>query len=401
MASNGIRDKVAIVGMGCTAFGEHWDKSVDDLLVEAVKEASTTSGIPLADVDAFWLGTLASGLSGLTLSRPLKLDYKPVTRVENFCATGSESFRNACYAVASGAYDMVMATGVEKLKDSGYSGLVVNMDGGDGTTAAMTAPAMFSLLAPAYAKKYGVDDAELKDVMARIAWKNHYNGARNPRAQFRKEVSKETICASPLVAGPLGIFDCSGVSDGAAAAIIVRAEDAHRYTDKPIYVKGLAFAAGPAEGPMSPEYDYTTFTEVVRSAQDAYAQAGITNPRAELAMAEVHDCFTPTELVLMEDLGFAERGFAWKEVLAGTYDLDGELAVNPDGGLKSFGHPIGASGLRMLFEAWLQLRQEAPAERAIKSVTEGGRKLALTHNLGGAPGECVSFVSIVGSEPSA
>ncbi|HEV8624086.1 MAG TPA: acetyl-CoA acetyltransferase [Acidimicrobiia bacterium] len=400
MASNGIRDKVAIVGMGCTAFGEHWDKSVDDLLVEAVSEASTSSGIPLADVDAFWLGTLASGLSGLTLSRPLKLDYKPVTRVENFCATGSESFRNACYAVASGAYDMVMATGVEKLKDSGYSGLVVNMDGGDGTTAAMTAPAMFSLLAPAYAKKYGVDEAELKDVMARIAWKNHYNGARNPRAQFRKEVSKEAICASPLVAGSLGIFDCSGVSDGAAAAIIVRAEDAHRYTDKPIYVKGLAFAAGPAEGPMSPEYDYTTFTEVVRSAQDAYAQAGITNPRAELAMAEVHDCFTPTELVLMEDLGFAERGFGWKEVLAGTYDLDGELAVNPDGGLKSFGHPIGASGLRMLFEAWLQLRQEAPSERAIKSVTEGGRKLALTHNLGGAPGECVSFVSIVGSEPS-
>ena len=400
MASNGIRDKVAIVGMGCTAFGEHWDKSVDDLLVEAVKEASTSSGIPIADVDAFWLGTMASGLSGLTLSRPLKLDYKPVTRVENFCATGSESFRNACYAVASGAYDMVMATGVEKLKDSGYSGLVVNMDGGDGTTAAMTAPAMFSLLAPAYAKKYGVDDAELKDVMARIAWKNHYNGARNPRAQFRKEVSKEAICASPLVAGQLGIFDCSGVSDGAAAAIIVRAEDAHRYTDKPIYVKALAFAAGPAEGPMSPEYDYTTFTEVVRSASDAYAQAGITNPRAELAMAEVHDCFTPTELVLMEDLGFAERGFGWKEVLAGTYDLDGELAVNPDGGLKSFGHPIGASGLRMLFEAWLQLRQEAPPERAIKSVTEGGRKLALTHNLGGAPGECVSFVSVVGSEPS-
>ena len=260
---------------------------------------------------------------------------------------------------------------------------------------------MFSLLAPAYAKKYGVDEAELKDVMARIAWKNHYNGARNPRAQFRKEVSKEAICASPLVAGPLGIFDCSGVSDGAAAAIIVRAEDAHRYTDKPIYVKALAFAAGPAEGPMSPEYDYTSFTEVVRSAEDAYAQAGITNPRAELAMAEVHDCFTPTELVLMEDLGFAERGFGWKEVLAGTYDLDGELAVNPDGGLKSFGHPIGASGLRMLFEAWLQLRREAPPERAIKSVSEGGRKLALTHNLGGAPGECVSFVSVVGSEPSA
>jgi acetyl-CoA C-acetyltransferase len=398
MASHGIRDKVAIVGMGCTNFGEHWDKGVDDLLVEAVKEASTTSGIPLADVDAFWLGTLASGLSGLTLSRPLKLDYKPVTRVENFCATGSESFRNACYAVASGAYDMVMATGVEKLKDSGYSGLVVDFDGGDGTTAAMTAPAMFSLLAPAYAKKYGVDPQELKDVMARIAWKNHQNGAKNPLAQFRKAVAKEAICASPLVAGQLGVFDCSGVADGAAAAIVVRAEDAGRYTDRPLYVKGLSFVAGNAAGNMDPDYDFTTFPEVVRSARDAYAQAGVTDPRAEIAMAEVHDCFTPTELVLMEDLGFAERGFGWKEVLAGTFDLDGDLPVNPDGGLKAFGHPIGASGLRMMYECWLQLRGEAPPDRRIKTV-EQGKTLALTHNLGGQPGECVSFVSVVGSEP--
>ena len=234
-------------------------------------------------------------------------------------------------------------------------------------------------------------------MMTRIAWKNHHNGARNPRAQFRKEVSKETIAASPLIAGQLGVFDCSGVSDGSAAAIIVRAEDAHRYTDKPIFVKALAFVAGPGAGPLDPDYDYTTFHEVVRSAQDAYQQAGVTNPRQQLAMAEVHDCFTPTELVLMEDLGFAERGMGWKEVLAGTYDLDGELAVNPDGGLKSFGHPIGASGLRMLFEAWLQLRHEAPEERSIASI-KAGRNLAMTHNLGGAPGNCVSFVSIVGSE---
>src|ERR687894_442990 len=175
MASHGIRDKVAIIGMGCTNFGEHWDKSADDMLIDSSSAALADAGVTIDDIDAFWLGTMGSGLSGLTLSRPLKLQHKPVTRVENFCATGSESFRNACYAVASGAYDMVMATGVEKLKDSGYSGLVVDFDGGDGTTAAMTAPAMFSLLAPAYAKKYGVDEAELKDVMARIAWKNHYN----------------------------------------------------------------------------------------------------------------------------------------------------------------------------------------------------------------------------------
>jgi acetyl-CoA C-acetyltransferase len=399
MASKGIRDRVAIIGMGCTSFGEHWNKSVEDMLVEASSDALKSASLPLDAVDAFWLGTLFSGQSGLTLSRPLKIAYKPVSRLENFCATGSEAFRNACYAVASGAYDVAMAIGVEKLKDSGMSGLPGLASPGDGTHASLTAPAMFSLLAPAYAKKYGVDEATLKDVMTRIAWKNHKNGALNPRAQFRKEVPKDTIACSPLVAGPLGIFDCSGVSDGSAAAIIVRAEDARKYTDRPLYVKALSFIAGPAAGPIDPDYDYTTFPEVVASAQDAYAQAGIANPRAELAMAEVHDCFTPTELILMEDLGFAARGTAWKEVLAGTFDLDGELAVNPDGGLKSFGHPIGASGLRMLFECWLQLRGEA-GKRQIGSVGRG-RKLALTHNLGGAPGECVSFVSVVGSEPSA
>ena len=399
MASHGIRDKVAIIGMGCTNFGEHWNKSTDDLLIDSSSAALANAGITLDDVDAFWLGTMGSGLSGLTLSRPLKIQHKPVTHVENYCATGSEAFRNACYAVASGAYDVVMAIGVEKLKDSGYSGLVVSAPAGDGTQATVTAPASFSLLAPAYANKYGVDEAELKDVLTRIAWKNHRNGALNSRAQFKKELSKETIAASPLIAGQLGIFDCSGVSDGSAAAIIVRVEDAHKYTDRPIYVKALSFVAGPAAGPIDPSYDYTTFDEVVHSATDAYKQAGITDPRAELAMAEVHDCFTPTELVLMEDLGFAERGTAWKEVLAGTYDLDGELPVNPDGGLKSFGHPIGASGLRMLFECWTQLRGEAGA-RQIPGVgqKDSVKTKALTHNLGGAPGACVSFVSVVGSK---
>src|SRR5215471_10796231 len=158
MASKGIRDQVAIVGMGCTPFGEHWDRSTDDMLIQASSEALSSAGVGLNDVDAFWLGTMGSGLSGLTLSRPLKIQHKPVTHVENFCATGSEAFRNACYAVASGAYDVAMAIGVEKLKDSGFSGLPSTRSVGDGTAAGMTAPAMFSLLAPAYAKKYGVSD---------------------------------------------------------------------------------------------------------------------------------------------------------------------------------------------------------------------------------------------------
>jgi acetyl-CoA C-acetyltransferase len=389
MASNGIRDKVAIVGMGCTAFGEHWDKGTDDLLVEAAFEAYRSAGVDSDRVDAYWLGTMGQ-LSGLVLSEPLKIQYKPVSHVENFCATGSEAIRNAAYAVASGAYDCVMAIGVEKLKDSGFSGLVVTPPPSDGTEAALTAPAQFSMLAPAYFAKYGLDAEMGKEVLARIAYKNHANGEKNPKAQFRKTVPLEQIKCSPRVADPLGIMDCSGVSDGAAAAILVRAEDAHKYTDKPIFIKALSFVAGPAEGPLSPDYDYTTFPEVVASARDAYRQAGVKSPREEISMAEVHDCFTPTELVLYEDLGFSERGGAWRDVLDGAFDIDGRLPVNPDGGLKSFGHPIGASGLRMMYEMWLQLRGEA-GPRQIASP-----KLGLTHNLGGAPGRCVSFVSLVG-----
>jgi acetyl-CoA C-acetyltransferase len=395
MSSHGIKDRVAVVGMGCTRFAEHFDKGVDELLLEATGAAFAGAGVTKDDVDAYWLGTAQSGMSGITLARPLQLEDKPVTRVENYCATGSEALRQAAYAVASGAYDLAMAVGVEKVKDSGYQGLNAFPIPTDGTNRTLTAAAMFSMVAPAYAKKYGVDPAELKTVLARIASKNHANGARNPRAQFRREMSVEQICAMPAVAGGLSVYDCAGVADGAAAAVVCRAEDAHRYTDAPLYVKALSFVAGNGSGLTDPSYDYTTFPEIVATARDAYAQAGITDPRAELAMAEVHDCFTPTELVLMEDLGFAERGTAWKQILDGTFDLDGDLPVNPDGGLKSFGHPVGASGLRMLFEAWLQLRGEAPDDRRIS--TYGRRDLALTHNLGGYPGEMVSFVSIVGT----
>jgi acetyl-CoA C-acetyltransferase len=390
MASRGICDRVAIVGMGCTSFGEHWDKGADDMLVESTQEAFKSASVAKDQVDAYWLGTMGSGVSGLMLSEALKIDYKPVTRLENMCATGSEAIRNAAYAVASGAYDLVMAVGVEKLKDSGFSGLVTGSVPDDGTKASLTAPAMFSLLAPAYAKKYGVDEGTLKDVISRIAWKNHVNGAKNPKAQFKKEVPIEQIKASPKIAGMFGVFDCSGVSDGSAAAILCRAEDAHKYTDKPIFIKALSFAAGPAEGSFSQSYDFTSFQEVVASANEAYKQAGVTNPREEISMAEVHDCFTATELVLMEDMGFSPRGTAWKDVMAGRFDGDGAQPVNPDGGLKSFGHPIGASGLRMMYEMWLQLRGEA-GPRQIKNP-----KLGLTHNLGGQPGRCVSFVSIVG-----
>ena len=396
MASHGIIDRVAIVGMGCTPFGERWGMSLDDLIIDAAQPTLASVGMVADEVDAFWFGTSQSAASGIALATPLRLTGKPVTRVENYCATGSEALRQACYAVASGAYDSAMALGAEKVKDSGYQGLNAFPVPTDGTNRTLTAAAMFSLILPAYAERYGVDEDELRYATARIAEKNHANGARNDLAQFRREVSAEEVCEMPPVAGRLSVMDCAGVADGAAAAIVVRAEDAHRYTDRPLYVKALSLVTGDSSGLVDPGFDFTTLPECAAAAAEAYRQAGIADPRADLAMAEVHDCFTPTEMVLMEDLGFCERGTAWQEVLAGTFDLDGDLPVNPDGGLKAFGHPVGASGLRMFYEAWLQLRGDAPADRSIPATD---RTRALVHNLGGYPGEMVSFVGIVGREP--
>ncbi len=385
---------IAIVGMGCTKFGDHWDRSAEDLLIDAVNGAvSSAKGITLDDVDAFWLGTTVSGISGMVLSKPLKIKNKPITRVENMCATGSDALRNACYAVASGACDVAMAVGVEKLKDSNMQGLVVPGAPTDGTTADLTAPAMFSFLVPAYMDKYGVTKDQMRETLSHIASKNHSNGAKNSRAHFQREVSIETISNAPVIAGDLNVFDCSGISDGAAAAIVCRAEDAAKYCDSPLFVRALSLAAGSDTGASDPSYDYTTFPEVAACAENAYSQAGVEDPASQISMAEVHDCFTPTELVLMEDLGFSERGAGWRDVLTGRYDLSGDLPVNPDGGLKSFGHPIGASGLRMMFEMWLQFRGEAGARQIANP------QLGLTHNLGGQPGGVVSFISIVGDKP--
>ncbi len=397
MASHGIKDQVAIIGMGCTRFGEHWDKSLEDLIIEAAEETTKSAGIEAESIDAFWFGTSQSAASGISLATPLRISGKPVTRVENYCATGSEALRQACYAVASGAYDSAMALGAEKVKDSGYQGLNAFPMPTDGTNRTLTAAAMFSLILPAYAKRYEVDEDELRYVIARIAEKNHSNGAKNELAQFRREVSAEKICEMPSIAGRLSVMDCAGVADGAAAAIVVRAEDALKYSDKPLYIKALSLVAGDSSGLVDPDFDFTTLPECVDAAHDAYSQAGIKDPKKELAMAEVHDCFTPTEMILMEDLGFCEKGTAWQEVLNGTFDIDGELPVNTDGGLKAFGHPVGASGLRMFYETWLQLRSEAPNDR---SISLESAKQALVHNLGGYPGEMVSFVGIVGSEIS-
>lgn len=386
-----IKDRVAIVGMGCTKFGERWDASVGDLLVDAAYEAFEDAGIEAKDIQAAWLGTSSSGSTGMVLSEPLRLPYLPVTRVENACATASEALRNGCYAVAAGIYDMVLTIGVEKLKDTGHSGLGGTLPNPSHVLMPeSTAPGNFALLATTYFARYGLSFEEGKHMIGRISWKSHRNGALNPKAHFRKEVSMETILNAPIIAWPLGLFDCCGVSDGSAAAVITTPEIAKTMRKDPIYVKALQIAMSPRDGKYNSKFDYTHVESTGRAAQAAYKEAGITNPREEISMAEVHDCFSITEAVTMEDLGFSPRGKVKDDIESGFFDLDGKLPVQPDGGLKCFGHPIGASGIRMIYEMYKQLQGKA-GQRQIKDP-----KLGLTHNLGGTPDGCAIFVGMVG-----
>ena len=392
-----IKDKVAIVGMGCTRFGERWDMGVEDLLVEAAYEAFEDAGIQPGDVQAAWLGTVFSGITALTMS-PLGLQYIPMTRVENMCATGSEALRGASYAVASGACDIALAIGVEKLKDSGQTGVkgpaIVgdNSDGSSGIGSGFSAPASFAYLGTRYFHHYGVDPDHGKRLLAQIAVKNHHNGNLNPKAHFHKELTVEQVVNAPIVAWPLGLYDCCGVSDGAAAAIVVRADMAKQFRQDPIFVKGLAISVGARQGVMRQDYDYVHIEENVRASKMAYEQAGIDDPRKEISLAEVHDCFTTHELILYEDLGFSPRGKAGEDIEGGTFELNGDLPVNTDGGLKCFGHPLGASGLRMMYEIYKQLQGRAD-KRQVKNP-----RLGLAHNLGGNAGMGIASCVVLGNE---
>ena len=398
--ATGIRDKVAIIGMGCTRFGERWDVGAEELMVEAFEEGLADAGIEKKEIEAAWLGTcfdnISVGKSALPLSMTLRLPLIPVTRVENFCATGTEAFRGACYGVASGAYDICLALGVEKLKDTGYGGLpsFVGSDSGSLTWQwfpNITAPGSFAQLASAYAAKYRVKDQDLKRAMAHVSAKSHANGVLNPKAHLRKAVSEEQIMAAPIIAHPLGLFDCCGVSDGAACAIVTTPEIAKRMGKKDfVTVKGLQLALSSGEEMGYNDWDGEHFITTSECSKKVYQEAGITDPRKEISMMEVHDCFSITELVTMEDLHISARGQGWKDVLSGVFDRGGEVPCQVDGGLKCFGHPIGASGLRMLYEMYLQLHGRA-GERQIENP-----RLGLTHNLGGFPSMNVCSICVIG-----
>ena len=398
--ATGIKDKVAIIGMGCSKFGERWDMGAEELMVEAFEECIADAGIEKKDIGAAWLGTcfesINVGRSATPLSLTLRLPFIPVTRVENFCATGTEAFRGAVYAVASGAYDICLALGVEKLKDTGYGGLPSFVGSDSGTLTwqwfpNITAPGSFAQLASAYGAKYNVSDRDIKEAIAHVSAKSHANGVKNPKAHLRKAVTKEQIMASPIIAHPLGLFDCCGVSDGAACAIVTTPEIAKKMGKKDLVsVKALQLALSSGEEMGFNDWDGDHFMTTTKASTMAYKEAGITDPRKEISMMEVHDCFSITELVTMEDLHISERGKAWRDVLDGVYDIDGEVPCQVDGGLKCFGHPIGASGLRMIYEMYLQLHGRA-GERQLENPTFG-----LTHNLGGFPAMNVCSISIVG-----
>ncbi|MBT8342581.1 MAG: acetyl-CoA acetyltransferase [Desulfatitalea sp.] len=398
--TDGIRDKVAILGMGCTRFGELWESSAEDLMVDAFKACLEDAGIEKKQIQAAWLGThyeeVNVGKGSIPLAFTLKLPHIPVSRSENFCATATEAFRAACYSVAAGAYDIVLVMGVEKLKDTGYGGLPTGAWRGIMSymiEANRTAPGSFAQLATAYSSKWAIPMERIKDAMAHVSVKSHANGAMNPRAHLRRPITKEQVLKAPMIAYPLGLFDCCGVSDGAAAAIVTTPQIARsiKPNQDTIMVKSLQIAVSSGEEAFHDAWDGAHVMSTRKAATKAYEEAGIKDPREEISMMEVHDCFSVTELVTYEDLHISPKGGACNDVLEGFYDLDGKIPCQVDGGLKCFGHPIGASGLRMIFAMYEQLLDRVPPERKVKNA-----RLGLTHNLGGIPWMNICALSIIG-----
>jgi len=342
-----------------------------------------------------WYGSLYS-FTGLHLARALKLDFIPITRIENFCAGGQETLRNACYAVACGACDIALACGVEKTKDH-RAGFGLNIQEPlDRSMAQWDIPpaSQFAQYATRYFNHYHDyykwDIEGFRRILAKIDVKNHHNGTLSPKAHFQREITEEDVLNAPIVSWPLGLYDACGMSDGGAAAIITTPKIAKSLKKDYILVKGLGVAVGAGQSYMQPEFDFVHIPETEAAGKLAYSQAGVTNPRKEISLALVHDCFSITELLICEDLGFSPRGKAPEDIKAGRFTLEGEQPVNTDGGLKCFGHPLSASGIRMTYEAYNQLLGRA-GPRQVKNA-----RLALTHNVGSNVGIHIGAVSIWG-----
>jgi acetyl-CoA C-acetyltransferase len=376
--------EVAIIGAGLTKFGELWDKSFRDLFVEAGLKAIDDAGVD--HLDSMYVGTMSGGLFvGQEHIGALMADYLgqtpvPATHVESACASSGAAFRMAFIEVASGISDIVLAGGVEKMNDGAdvtYA-LSTAADQEYEVYHGITFPGLYAMIARAHMHKYGTT----REQLAKVAVKNHYNGKRNPNAQFQMEITVDQVLNSTMVADPLRLLDCSPVSDGASAVILCPLELAKKFTDTPVKVIGTGQASDSIA--LHSREDLTSLAAVARSAEQAYKMAGV--KPSDIQVAEVHDCFTIAEICAMEALGFVEKGQGGKAVDEGINKLDGKIPINTSGGLKSKGHPVGATGVAQITEIFEQLRGNAGA-RQVKNA-----RIGLAQNMGGSGGSSVVHI---------
>jgi len=384
-----MRD-VAIIGIGVTKFGELWDKSFRNLIAEAGAKAILDSGISGNDIDALYIGSMSAGrFVGQEHVGALVADssgfthlHIPSTRVEGACASGGLAFRQAYMSVASSMHDIVVVGGIEKMTDVVESEatniLAMGLDQEMESFFGVTFPGVYAMIAT----KHMYDYKTTREQIAQVAVKNHANGALNPNAQFKKELPLERVLKAPLIASPLGMLDCSPLSDGAAAVVICAADIAKKYTQKPVKIIGSGQASDMF--PVHGRENICTFQSTVHAAKKAYKQANI-EPK-DIDLAEVHDCFTIAEILAIEDLGFVNKGEGGKAIENKITTLDGSLPVNTSGGLKAKGHPIGATGISQIAEIVMQLRGQAD-KRQVKDA-----KIGLAHNVGGSGATCVVHI---------
>lgn len=381
--------KVAVIGVGCTTFGEKWEASFRNLFVDAGAQALEDAGLFGEQIDELFVGNMSAGrfveqehIGALIADYSgLASNHIPSTRVEAACASGGLAFRQAVTAVASGMAEIVVAAGVEKMTDVG-TGVSVDALAGAADRewegfAGATFPGLYAMIATAYMKEYGLT----REQLAQVAVKNHYNGARNPNAQFRKEITLDTVLKSSLVADPLRLFDCSPITDGAAAVVVAPLERAREFTDAPVQVLASAQASDTIS--LHDRRDICTLDATLVAGERAFRAARL--ERKDIDMLEVHDCFTIAELCAIEDLGFCNKGSAGRLTEEGVTALDGDLPTNPSGGLKACGHPVGATGIKQVYEIVKQLRHEA-AGRQIEG------EIGMTQNVGGTGATVVCHI---------
>jgi len=382
--------EVAIVGIGCTKFGEMWDKSFRDLFIEAGLMALEDAGMSGAQVEALYGGNMSSGIFiEQEHVGALIADYSglisnniPSTRVEAACASGGLALRSGIIAVASEYHDIVISAGIEKMTDVGaekaMDALAAAADREWEAAVGATFPGLYAMMARAHMHEFGTT----REQLAQVAVKNHYHGSMNPRAQFRNRITIDSVISSPLVADPLRLFDCSPITDGAAAVILVPAEMAREFTDTPIYVKAATQASDTIS--LHDRRSLTSIDATAVAADRAFKTARL--QRSNIDVAEVHDCFTIAEIMAIEDLRFFEKGRGGPATLAGETAIDGKIPINTSGGLKACGHPVGATGIKQAVEIVEQLRGDA-RKRQVE-----GAEVGLTHNVGGTGGTVVVHI---------